>query len=127
MFMKASRLKIRFDSPKGLLMVEDLWDIPLTSATGKANLNDIARDRYVKVKSEIVSFVEPVKPNEVDELKFEIVKHVIAVRIAENETAAKAKVVAEKRQQIMALINQKEFEQLGASSVDDLKALLASL
>ena len=127
MFLKASRLKLRFDSPKGQLTVEDLWDIPLTSNTGKANLNDIARDLHNKVKVEIVSFVEPAKPNEIDELKFEIVKQVIAVRLAENEAAAKAKQVADKKQQIMSLIKQKEVEQLGASSIDDLKALLASL
>ena len=127
MFLKASRLKLRFDSPKGQLTVEDLWDIPLTSNTGKANLNDIARDLYNKVKVDVVSFVEPAKPNNIDELRFEIVKHVISVRVAERDAAAKAQMVAEQKQQIMSLIKQKEVEQLGASSIDDLKALLASL
>ena len=31
MFTKASRLKLRFQSPAGLLSSEDLWDLPLTS------------------------------------------------------------------------------------------------
>ena len=127
MFLKASRLKLRFDSPKGQLPVEDLWDIPLTSATGKPNLNDIARDLHNKVKVEIVSFVEPSVKNDIDELRFEIVKQIITVRVAERDTAAKAQLVAEQKQQIMSLIKQKEVEQLGASSIDDLKALLASL
>ena len=30
-FEQAVRLKLRFNSPKGLLSVEDLWDLPLTS------------------------------------------------------------------------------------------------
>ena len=127
LFLKASRLKLRFDSPKGQLTVEDLWDIPLTSATGKPNLNDIARELHGKVKVEIVSFVEPAVKNDIDELRFEIVKHVITVRVAERDVAAKAQLVAEQKQQIMSLIKQKEVEQLGASSIDDLKALLASL
>ena len=127
MFLKASRLKLRFDSPKGQLSVEDLWDLPLTSATGKANLNDIARDLYNKVKVEIVSFVEPAAKNDIDELRFEIVKHVITIRVAERDAAAKAQLVAEQKQQIMTLIKQKEVEQLGGQSLDDLKALLASL
>ena len=127
MFLKASRLKLRFDSHKGQLTVEDLWDLPLTSATGKPNLNDIARDLHNKVKVEIVSFVEPSVKNDIDELRFEIVKQIITVRVAERDTAAKAQLVAEQKQQIMSLIKQKEVEQLGASSIDDLKALLASL
>ena len=37
------------------------------------------------------------------------------------------RLLREQKQQIMSLIKQKEVEQLGASSIDDLKALLASL
>ena len=42
-FEQASRLKLRFPSPLGTLSTEDLWHLPLTSTTGKANLNDIGK------------------------------------------------------------------------------------
>ena len=45
-FEQAARQKIRFESVLGLLCVEDLWDLPLTSLNSKrANLDDIANLR----------------------------------------------------------------------------------
>jgi hypothetical protein len=43
LFEKASRLKLRFSSPAGLLTVEDLWDLPLSAQAKVANLDDIAK------------------------------------------------------------------------------------
>lgn len=51
MFIKASRTKLRFESPKGLLSVEDLWDLPLISTMGKANLDDIAKTAFQALMS----------------------------------------------------------------------------
>ena len=127
-FEKASRLKLRFATPQGAISAEDLWDISLTSNTGKANLNDIAKGLNAKLKSDDEDFVAVKKAGATtDQLAFDIVKHVIAVRIAENEISAQARVNKEKKQQILSLIANKENEQLAGSSLEDLRRLADSL
>lgn len=123
-FLSASRLKLRFDSPKGFLGIEDLWDLPLSSGIGKANLDTIAMDLDRQLKSTVgTSFVmKEVKTDEVTQLKFNVVKEIIDIRLTENEAAAKARINREKLQNIMALISAKENEQLSAKSIDELRA-----
>lgn len=129
LFEKAVRLKLRFDSPQGQLAVEDIWDLPLTSGTNRANLDDIARRLSKQVKeSETESFViRPAKANEVTLLKFDVVKHVIEVRLAENEAAALAKTNKEKKQQLLSLIDQKKNEVLATKSVEELLKMVEDL
>jgi hypothetical protein len=128
MFEKATRLKMRFPTPQGLIAIEDLWDIPLTSTTGKANLNDIAKGLNKTLKSDDEDFVTVNrKSNSNEQLAFDIVKHIITVRVAENEAVALAKANKEKKQQILALIANKENEQLAGSSLEDLRKLADSL
>ncbi len=129
MFEKASRLKLRFDTNKGQLSIEDLWDLPLTSNTGKANLDDIARGLFQKLKSDnTVSFVKPEqKSDQADQLAFDIVKHIIDVRVAERDAASLAAVNREKKQKLLELIEQKENTVLSEKSLDELKAMAASL
>ena len=129
MFEKADRLKLRFDTVKGPLATEDLWDLPLTSTTGKANLNDIAKGLFRQLKeSDEVSFVDAVTvANTTTQLRFDIVKHVIEVRVAERDAAALAQANKEKKQLILGIIAQKENEQLSNTSLDELRALAQSL
>lgn len=129
MFEKAARLKLRFNSSKGQLSIEELWDLPLTSQTGKANLDDIARDLHSQLKNDSeVSFVhKDRKSDPAAQLAFDIVKHVIEVRLAENEQALAAKTNAEKKQQLMALITQKENAQLQDMPLEDLKKMVEAL
>lgn len=129
-FEQVTRAALRFESPQGSLTVEDLWRLPLTAAKSRANLDDIARDlhRQLKVDETSISFVKPAPTNGNNtQLAFDVVKHIIDVRMAENEVAATARANAEKKQQLLGLIAQKEFNQLADSSLDDLKALAASL
>lgn len=49
-FEQTSRLKLRFDTTKGMLTAEDLWDLPLTSDAGKANLDDVAQSLHRELK-----------------------------------------------------------------------------
>lgn len=128
-FQQASRIKARFDSPKGLLTVEDLWDLPLTSATGKANLDDIARGLHRALKETAeVSFVKPAstKPTD-DQLCFDIVKFVIDTKMAERDAAAQETERKAKKQRILELIAKKQDETLEGKSEEELRQLAESL
>lgn len=128
-FEQATRQALRFSSPKGLLTVEDLWALPLTSSTGKANLDDIAKELFTQLKNETnISFVKKAATaDEKVQLSFDIVKHIIEVRVAESEAAAVARGNAEKKQRLLAVLEQKENDQLGSLSIDELRAQINAL
>jgi len=126
MFQKASREKLRFDTGKGQLSVEDLWDLPLTSTTGRPNLDSIAQELNKQLKtSDTVSFVNPSKKtNNTVQLKFDIVKHIIDVRLAENNARLQATEKAERKEKLRKLINAKEEEDLQGKTREELIAML---
>mgnify|MGYP001609435964 CR=1 FL=1 len=127
MFEKASRLKARFDTPNGVLSVEDLWDLPLTSAR-RANLDDIAKGLNREVKAtEEESFVTPRASNAELGLKFEGVKHIIAVRVQENEAERTLTEKKRQRERIMEIMAQKQDSELASKSLEELQGLLAAL
>jgi hypothetical protein len=129
LFEKAARLKLRFATPKGFLTVEDLFDLPLTSTTGKANLDDLARElnKELKAKSQ-ESFVEDrPKADEAAQAKFEVVLSVIQTR---KEELKAAKVAAEKRdtrQRVLEIIDRKQNAALESKSLEELTTLVNSL
>jgi hypothetical protein len=128
-FERASRLKLRFDTPKGLITAEDLWDLPLTSGTNKANLDDVARGLHRELKdANTQSFVlKPAKADDDLQTAFDVVKHVIDVRLAENEEARVKTENREKKQRILELISRKQDEALGAKSVEELQEMVTAL
>jgi predicted RNA-binding Zn ribbon-like protein len=129
-FERATRLQLRFDSPQGQLSVENLWDLPLTSNNEKrANLDDIAiaLDRKLK-DTATTSFVKKtVSPADTTRLKFDVVLHIITVRQAEAEAETQKKLNADKKQQLLAILAQKENEALAGKSVEELRALIDTL
>ena len=128
-FEQATRAKLRFSTPVGMLSVEDLWDLPLTSTTKRANLDDVAKmlDNQIK-NTASVSFVNDVSEvNTQTKLAFDVVLHIIKVRLAEQAAAKTAADARAKKQKIMAIIEQKQDESLSAASIDDLQSMLASL
>ena len=128
MFEKASRQKLRFESTKGVLSVEDLWDLPMTSQTGKANLDEIARQLYKKVKeSTEISFVKPTAEDSESQQKLEIVKHIIDVRLREADAASVARDKAETKKKILEIIDRKKDEALSNASLEELQVRLNSL
>lgn len=89
----ALRQKLRFASNQGLLSVEDLWDLPLTSTTNRANLDDVAKKLHHEIRNsaETVSFVtDTVTANPKLETMFTIVKHIIEVKLSERKAREEA-------------------------------------
>lgn len=127
MFEKASRKRLRFNTRVGIITVEDLWVLPLTG--NGENLDDIAKTLNQEVKdSEEESFV--VKQSGVNEtlkLKFDIVKHIIAVKLAEAEAAENAAAAKAKKERIMEIIASKKDEELKDASIEELQAMVDDL
>ena len=130
-FERASRLRIRFESSKGLLTVEDLWVLPLSSkeGKGKVNLDDIARGLHRKIQEAgEVSFVKPANgPDEKLTVAFEVVKHVINVLIAEREAAERKAQREEKKKLLLKALAEAENKELTSGSIEELRAKLAAL
>lgn len=126
-FEKASRAKLRFSTPRGVLSVEDVWELPLKG--GNTNLDDIAKALHRETKDDSeMSFVDdPPEPNEELLLKFSVVKHVIGVRLEEQKAAANAEANRQRKQQILAIIADKETESLKRKGIDKLRALVEDL
>lgn len=110
-FEKASRLKFRYSSTKGALTTEQLWDLPLTAANG-CSLDGVAKQANSELKAAgEESFVNTTRPAGVTELetKLEVIKHIISVRLAENEAARSASERAAERERIrLALRDRKD-------------------
>lgn len=128
MFEKASRTKLRFDTNRGNVTSEDLWDMPLLSTDG-FSLDELARSIHKSIKeSEGHSFV--LKEESVDDdsvLRMDIVKRVIEVKIQEdndNENAAKKKV---QKERIMEILVDKEDEFLKEKTTEELRDLLGGM
>ena len=128
-FEYAARSKIRFQSTKGELTVEQLWDVPLRSRDD-FNLNAVAKaaNKAWKDISE-ESFVETTKtPEHVRrETALEIVKYVIDTKRAEENLAklrADNKIEKEKLLEILA---EKQDGKLSELSEKELRRRIAAL
>ena len=124
MFEEATRLKLRFNTGLGNLAVEDLWDLPLLGE--KASLDSIAKwlNKAIKEESEESFVVKKTIANAVLNLKFEIVKHIIDVKLEEAERREKAAETKAKKERIMAILEEKQDDDLKSKSADELKDLL---
>jgi hypothetical protein len=129
MFEKATRQQLRINSKKCLLSVEDLWTLPLKASGTSVDLDEVAKIVHKELKdSEEVSFVAPVtSSNTAAQLKMDIVKHIISVKLEEQAAAQKARETKEKKQMIMQIIAQKQNDALANSSVEDLQKMLDNL
>lgn len=128
-YKKASKKKLRFSTNRGVLSVEQLWDL---SREEIRHLVIVARNIAKKSSGEIndseLSFLDaPVKTKATDdELRFEILKDIYLTKKSAEEKAQKRAEVKENNKKILDLIARKQDEALEKKSITQLEKMLES-
>lgn len=125
MYKKASQLGLRIQTTKGLLSVEQLWNLsPTTIAEAIKDLNEFLK----KETSDELSFLESGPEKKIDvenQLRFEILKDIY---ISKKEAAKIAKEQLENRerdQKILAILAKRQESKFENLSDEELNAMLS--
>ena len=108
---------------KGMINVIDLWNLSLT------NLDSVFKTLNAEVKKSEEESLLNAKTKEDEELKnkIEIIKYIVAKKLAEKEARENEKKNKEKRQRILEIKAKRQDEALENMSDEDLDKLLADL
>lgn len=121
-FKEATRLRLRFQTSKGLLSVEQLWDLSQTDLTACVRG---AKKAIKKNDDDDLSFLDnDTAPDSVDQLRFDVLKEVYLTKKKEAEDARNAKQIKEHNQKILELISEKKDGELKGKSITELEAML---
>lgn len=120
--------KVRFSTNVGLLTLEEVMDLPLTSKSG-LSVDSLAVDLVNKLKNEnkeIVSLVNEDKEDierYVDELKLEVLKDIIEYKKALIEEKRKAQAENSEKRRIMEALARKKEDKYNDMSIEELEEL----
>lgn len=122
MYKKASQIKLRFETPKGLLNVEQIWGL---SASQLKELILDAKSKLVKVEDfKDLSFLDLTsKEDELNKLRFDILVDIYKTK---QEATNKQKEIQENKlynAMIDEIIAEKQNESLKSLSVEELLKL----
>lgn len=128
-FEQASRLSLRYASTKGSLTTEQLWDLPLQSKTN-FDLDTVAKAAHQELKaageeSFVATTANPARA--LLELRLDIIKHIIAVRLAENQAKSEASARAAERARLVEILGKKEDAALESLTPEQIKERIAAL
>lgn len=129
LFIKATRRAYRWSSPRGLLSVEQLWELPLTHRSG-FDLDHVGRELLASIKNmgeESLISNEPDTAKVEAQERLEVLKAIIATRQEERRVAEARALRAEKRREIRVALSELEANELKQASRDELLERLAQL
>jgi hypothetical protein len=128
-FEEAAKRKLRFESVKGALTVEQLFDLPLTS-DNNFNLRAIGQHYLGAItKTKVSDFLtgEEVKATLDDELRLSILSHIRDTRKNELDERQNAAANKRRREQLLAVLAEKENEKLKNMTSAQIEEELAKL
>jgi hypothetical protein len=119
-FKLASQQKLRFQTNKGLLSVEQLWDLSLEDLDALA----VSLETEHKQSAKKSFLVKTSVKDKTAKLRFDVVLDVLNTKIAEEEAATEAMEIKEHNKKIITLISEKQDESLKGKSIKQLEAML---
>jgi len=122
MYKQASKTKLRFQTNRGVLSIEQLWDI---SQSDLANAIKAVKKVLKTNDDDELSFLNSTLVVDVEnQLRFDILKDVYLTKKSEAEARSKAAEDKAHDQKILTLIAEKQEEGLKGKSIEELEALL---
>ena len=123
-FEQITRKALTFETTKGHVQVQALWQMTLTSATSKYTLDEVSKTLLAKMKSSgQESLLSELQTDTDDQLRLDVLKHIINVKLAEKEAKENAEITKSHNRKIDELIAQKKDEALAGKSIEELEAL----
>lgn len=120
MFKKASKLKLRIQTSKGMLSIEQLWDLPVEELDEVA----VRLEKEYKASGKKSFLEEKSKKDTALKLSFDIVLDILQDKVAARNKASKAAETKAHNQKILGLIAKKQDGELEEMSVEELEKQL---
>ena len=122
-FKEATKRKLRFHTSKGMLSVEQLWDL---SRAELSRCIKAVKKAIKKDDDDELSFLDDaVTVNTEDELRFNVLKEVYLELKSEAEAQRNQLERKEHNAKILAIIQDKREDSLKGKSIEELEAMLA--
>lgn len=124
-FERASKQKLRFQTARGMLSVEDLWDLSVEQLDAIFKpLNKSAKEQD---EESLLDTTKASKEKTMLNLQIDIIKHIVEVKLtAQAATRARAE-KREKRNKLLSLMAEKQDAELAGKSIEDLQKELDAL
>lgn len=123
MFEKATRMALRFETPKGLLTTEDLWRLNL------ADLNQLAKalNRKIRESEEEDFLAEGNSANQRLHLEFKVVLHILNTKKAERDRRASAAEKKQEKDRLLEVLQRKQQAALEDLTEEEIQAKINAL
>jgi len=129
-FEIATREKLRFDTSRGQVTVEDLWDMPLQGKNqDDFSLDEIAiaLDKAIKEGGHTSFVSKKTRSTKILEIKLEVVKTIIEYNLQKIEDSKNRLDKKAKKEKLLALKAKKQDAALEELSEEDIDKQLAEL
>jgi hypothetical protein len=119
-FEQATRQHLKYQTKRGLATTEDLWDLPLVDldqlAVGyRRLLKDTEEESFIKPNTKVTTTLQ---------LQFEIVRHIIEVKLQEQQDRQEAAAKRARNARIREIMAEKKDAELSGKSYEELEKLL---